>query len=291
MKVIIDVSKHNGTIDWEQATRDIDGAILRVGYGDDIPSQDDAQFIRNANECTRLGIPFGVYIYSYAKDKEHARSEARHVLRLIEGYSLALPIYFDTEEPGTESVSKNNAEAFAEVIEASGHTVGVYASEFWWKRNLQGLDRFTKWVAKWSDAKPSIPCDLWQFTSTGHIDGIEGAVDVSYLYKDFGTADIPKEPRKSNEELATEVIDGKWGNGEERKRRLAEAGYKYQDVQNIVNTRLNTASTETERVYVVKKGDTLSKIAKQYGTTVQKIAERNGIKDPNYILVGQRLYV
>ena len=67
---IIDVSYHNGTIDWNAVkVSGIEGAILRCGYGDDIVGQDDSQWFRNADECTRLGIPFGVYIYSYAKSE------------------------------------------------------------------------------------------------------------------------------------------------------------------------------------------------------------------------------
>ena len=83
----VDVSKHNGDIDWETLKPNIDYAIIRIGYGDNIVSQDDEKWYRNANECTRLGIPFGVYIYSYATSTAQASSEADHVLRLIQGYN------------------------------------------------------------------------------------------------------------------------------------------------------------------------------------------------------------
>ena len=95
---LIDVSEHQGKIDWEKVKPQIDGAILRCGYGMDIERQDDTYFRRNADECTRLGIPFGVYLYSYADSVEKARSEAAHVLRLIEGYKLSYPVYLDLEE-------------------------------------------------------------------------------------------------------------------------------------------------------------------------------------------------
>ena len=78
---VIDVSEHQGTINWDAVKGHIDGAILRCGYGDNIASQDDKQWKRNADECTRLGIPFGVYIYSYATSDAQAKSEAEHVLR------------------------------------------------------------------------------------------------------------------------------------------------------------------------------------------------------------------
>ena len=77
----IDVSYHNGTINWEQVKASgVDFVIIRCGYGRDERGQDDRQWYRNVSECERLGIPFGVYLYSYAKDTDSARSEAQHGL-------------------------------------------------------------------------------------------------------------------------------------------------------------------------------------------------------------------
>ena len=91
----IDVSQYQGVINWELVKRHIDFAIIRCGYGQDIPGQDDRMFKRNADECTRLGIPFGVYLYSYAQNENEALSEARHVMRLIKDYKMAYPIYLE----------------------------------------------------------------------------------------------------------------------------------------------------------------------------------------------------
>ena len=116
-KKVIDVSHHNGTIDWESVKASgIDGAIIRCGFGSDIASQDDTQWERNADECTRLGIPFGVYLYSYATTDSMAKSEAEHVLRLIKGYKLSYPVYYDLEENGTESGAAERARIFCEAI-------------------------------------------------------------------------------------------------------------------------------------------------------------------------------
>lgn len=91
----IDVSEHNKNIDWEKVkAAGIDYAIIRCGYGSDIQNQDDKQWQRNVSECERLGIPYGVYIYSYAKNIEMAASEAQHVLRLISGHKLSYPGIF-----------------------------------------------------------------------------------------------------------------------------------------------------------------------------------------------------
>ena len=95
----IDVSFAQGKIDWKKvAATDISYAIIRCGYGNDEVSQDDKWWKYNADECTRLEIPFGVYIYSYALNTDEALSEAEHVLRLIEGYDLSYPIYLDLED-------------------------------------------------------------------------------------------------------------------------------------------------------------------------------------------------
>ena len=187
MKKLIDVSEWQGKIDWEKVKPQIDGAILRCGYGSDSEKYDDAQFKRNADECTRLGIPFGVYLYSYAKTEEKARSEAAHVLRLVKGYKLSYPVYLDLEENGTQAGAVERAIVFGEIIEKAGYWCGVYANLNWWNNYLKGLNRFTKWVAQYNvkcDFKGS-HLDIWQYTSNGSVDGIKGGVDMNECYRDF----------------------------------------------------------------------------------------------------------
>ena len=94
----IDVSKFQGLIDWQEVKKHIDFAIIRCGYGSNLESQDDPYFKRNADECTRLKIPFGVYLYSYATNEREALSEAEHVLRLVKDYQMAYPVYYDLED-------------------------------------------------------------------------------------------------------------------------------------------------------------------------------------------------
>ena len=89
----VDVSEHNGVVDWDKAKADgVQFAMLRMGYGSDLKSQDDSQFERNVHECERLGIPWGAYLYSYALTVEQAKSEAKHALRLLNGKNPKLPI-------------------------------------------------------------------------------------------------------------------------------------------------------------------------------------------------------
>ena len=193
-RLLIDVSEHNGTINWEQAKSHIDGAILRCGYGMDIASQDDKQWARNVAECERLGIPYGVYIYSYATNTDRAKSEAQHVLRLIQGHKLSYPVYFDMEEPGTEGSAVANAITFGDIIEAAGYWCGVYYNRDWHNRVIKGqLDRFTRWGAgygtnngqKQDKYKPGFGEDIWQYSSVGSVPGISGGVDVNVCYRDF----------------------------------------------------------------------------------------------------------
>ena len=219
MKKLIDVSEWQGKIDWEKVKPQIDGAILRCGYGGDLERQDDAQFKRNADECTRLGIPFGVYLYSYAKTVEQAKSEAAHILRLVKGYKLSYPVYLDLEENGTQTGAVERATVFGQIIEKAGYWCGVYANLNWWNNYLKGLDRFTKWVAQYNakcDYKGSY-LDIWQYTSKGKVDGIKGNVDMNECYRDFpvvisgnaGAASTTK-PNEKKEEKGYALYDFVW---------------------------------------------------------------------------------
>lgn len=187
----IDVSEHNKKIDWEQVKEsDVDFAILRVGYGNNLKSQDDKWWKYNADECTRLGIPFGVYIYSYAKNIREAESEADHVLRLIEGYHLDYPIYYDLEDNSIVSIGsvglKNNAIAFCNKIEAAGYDVGIYSGLYFTNTYLTDeiYNNWHKWMAQYNyqcDYKGAY--EMWQCTSDGTVPGIEGRVDINFYYQ------------------------------------------------------------------------------------------------------------
>lgn len=190
MLKVIDVSDWQGNIDWATVKNHIDGAIIRCGWGKDKESQDDAKFHQNVKGCINNNIPFGVYIYSYAVTKERAESEAQHVLRLLEPYKgkLSYPVYLDLEESGTQNGAVERAKIFGNIIEKAGYWCGIYANEWWWKTYLKdGLDQYTKWVAKYSGEPKGISgtYDIWQYSSKGTVPGIEGNVDMNYCYRDF----------------------------------------------------------------------------------------------------------
>ena len=208
MRKLIDVSEHQGKINWEKVKPQIDGAILRCGYGMDITRQDDKEFRRNADECTRLNIPFGVYLYSYADSDEKAKSEAAHVLRLIEGYKLSYPVYLDLEENGTQGGAIGRAKIFGQIIEKAGYWCGIYANLYWWKTHLVGLEAYTKWVAQYSGAcdYKGKNLDMWQYTSTGSIAGIAGNVDMNVCYRDL-PGEILKEADHTVPEKETYTLE------------------------------------------------------------------------------------
>lgn len=302
----IDVSVHQGNIDWAKVKADgIDYAILRCGYGSDMTYQDDGQFRRNASECERLGIPYGVYIYSYANNMAKANSEADHVLRLIKGRKLDYPVYYDLEDANTtgkcsKSLIGDMAEAFCNKIQKAGYKVGIYANLNWFNNYLTDsrFDKWDKWVAQYaSKCTYKGKYTMWQYTDKGTVNGIRGGVDMNYCYTDYvsgksstGTLEEKNNNiKKSNEAIAQEVLEGKWGNGAERKKKLTKAGYDYDAIQKIVNDMLQ--DNGDVQYYTVKSGDTLGAIAKKYGTTYQKLAKLNGISNPNKIYPGQKIRV
>ena len=119
-KTGIDVSHHQGQINWEKVKKSgVDFAIIRCGYAEDKTEYDDRYWQYNVSECERLGIPFGVYLYSYATSVEDALSEADHVLRLIDGHNLSLPVYYDLEDLKIENADLDAiATAFCNKISA-----------------------------------------------------------------------------------------------------------------------------------------------------------------------------
>lgn len=192
----IDVSKWQGDIDWEKAkAAGVDFAIIRCGVGMDMESQDDPKWKYNADECTRLGIPFGVYIYSYATNVERAESEAAHVLRLIKGYDLDYPVYYDMEDSSVLQSTNYDAKKLAEIaqafcdeIKAAGYEVGIYSNTNWFTNYLtdSAFEQWPRWCAQFG-----VSCTytgnytMWQCSEEGKVDGISGNVDLNI---DYGTS-------------------------------------------------------------------------------------------------------
>ena len=186
----IDVSEHNKDIDWKSVkAAGVDYAIIRAGFGRDYESQDDKYFSINIEDAYNAGIKIGVYFYSYATSTEAAESEAKHCLRLIEPYKdiIDLPIFYDVEESSIEKYVDITIPEFERVLNTAGYNVGVYATGYWFTHCLQYVAIDYLWVAYWGsdDGEPHTKpewCDIWQYTSKGHVDGIDGLCDLDILY-------------------------------------------------------------------------------------------------------------
>ena len=248
----IDVSEYQAKIDWDKVkTDDVNFAILRIGYGMDITSQDDKYIKRNIEECERVGIPFGVYLFSYANTVEKAKSEAEHTLRLIKGHTLKMGVWYDIEDSKTSgAVGKetltNIINTYCNIIKNSGYNVGIYANLNWLNNKIEKSvqKEYPIWVAQYyKECQYEGDYILWQYTNEGKVNGINGNVDMNYYYEEVENVN-----KKTNEELAKDVIAGKWGNGEERKNKLEKAGYNYDEVQYLVNKILNTKKSEKIKV-------------------------------------------
>lgn len=328
-KLGIDISTHQGKINLAALKDKIDFVIIRVGFG--VSGTIDNKFKRNADLCKSLGIPFGFYWYSYALNEAGAEAEANAFLKAIEPYrnDYSYGCWFDMEDadgykrkkgmPSNEMLRKICAK-FCSIVENAGYYVGIYASSSWFNNQLRGeeLERYDKWIAQWPtsggkqkglNTKPESRnnLNLWQFTSDAYIEGYDGRLDANYAYRDYPTIinnirtdmepEIKEEPvvvLKSINEVAQEVIDNKWGNGLERKEKLIAAGYDYIEIQKKVNEILNSNKKENNIIYIIQKGDSLSKIARKYKTTWQKIYNDNLnvlTKGPNKIYVGQKLRI
>lgn len=229
----IDVSKYQGEVDWEKAkAAGVDFAIIRCGYGGEWDgqeagwAQDDDQWRRNADECTRLGIPFGVYLYSYATTVEEARSEADHVARLLgltappyEGledytaapYRLTYPVYYDLEDKYITGIfSDEMAEitsAFFERLESHGYTgrQGLYASLNWVRARFDdaGFDKWRDelWIARFSsELGYTGPYNMWQcsYTAPGADYGVQSeTVDIDFVMKSLSFTGITEASGKN----------------------------------------------------------------------------------------------
>lgn len=186
----IDVSQYQGVIDWDTTAQYIDFAIIRCGRGSDLTAQDDTKWAVNAAACERLGIPYGVYLYSLAQTDEEARSEAAHALRLLDGKHPQLPVYLDLEDSGirancTKAEVLRHATIFCETLQAAGYSVGVYANRYWWTTTLDdpAYDRWDRWLAVWAaETGYSGSYSTWQNSNSGRIPGIQANVDLDLRY-------------------------------------------------------------------------------------------------------------
>lgn len=274
----IDVSKWQGnSIDFNKVkAAGKKFVLLRAGYGK-YTSQKDPTFENNYKKAKAAGLYVGVYWYSYAKTVADAAAEANACLAVIKGKQFEMPIYYDFEETSQFAKGKNFCseaiKTFCNKLEAAGYLAGIYI----YRSALQNYvtkevaEKYELAVAEYgSKLNYSGSVGVWQYAgNTGRCDGVSGAVDLDKCYKDYPaiikekglngftkqtaskpTTSKPTTAKKTVDELAKEVIAGKWSAGDERKKLLTAAGYNYAAVQK----RVNELMAQTEYTVTDKKG-------------------------------------
>lgn len=252
----IDVSKWQGKINWYQVKDNgVKFAIIREGWGKKSATQIDKQLKANYEGAKEVGMPVGVYHYTYADSNSDAKKEAEFCLENIRGMQLEYPVCFDIEDRELLKLNTRQrtdiVKTFCYEIEQAGYYAMFYCNLDWINNYLykdELLSEYDFWLANWNIRRPALNCGIWQKTDRGAISGISGNVDVDIAYKDYPS-----------------IMKYNGLNG------FKKAGEKL--------------------IYVVQSGDTVTKIAKKYGTSVQEIARLNGLENPNIIYVGQKLRV
>lgn len=307
---VIDVSHWQGNINFNEVKASgIEGVIIKAG-GSDAGFYTDSQFESNYTKAINAGLHVGAYYFvgKNCLSYEDGIADADRFINIIKNKKFDLPVYMDVEAQaqGQKEKVTDSIIGFCNELEKNNYYVGVYASDISGFKDRIDLSRiegvYSLWVARYGSEPTYVKnYDMWQYSDSGKVNGINGNVDMDECYKDFPTiikyggynnynADepAPVQPTKSIDQLAQEVIEGQWGNGEDRKNRLTQAGYDYTAVQNKVNEILGATQPI---VYTVQAGDTLSGIAQKYGTTYQELARKNNIDNPNLIYVGQKLII
>ncbi len=279
----IDISRWQGDFDISRA-KEKEGAefaILKIGGGD-ARLYKDSRFDSNYAKCEKAGLPKGCYFFGAATTVQRAEEEAEYFIGLLKGKRFEYPVFYDVEGAMITKTDRNTlteiVKAFCSKVEASGYWVGIYSSESFFNSEMNDgeLTRYSHWVARWGKSKPApksgAETQMWQFggeTNLIRSNKINGQTcDQDYCYVDYpakikaaglngyAKTAVPEEPtpqKKSAEQLADEVMDGRWGNGAERKQRLEAAGYSYTEVQKIVNERCGQTSAPKKSVAELAK--------------------------------------
>lgn len=218
----IDVSEHQGVINWDKVKGNVDFVMLRAGYG---RNNIDKQFVRNIKECNRLGIPVGIYWFSYAYTEAMARQEARYCLEAIKPYRVEYPIFYDLEYDTVNYANKNGVnlnkrlatdmvKAFCSEIEGANYWTGNYANPDFINNHFykDELKRYSLWLAWYKTSEENAKkygCQMWQYTEGGSMPGINGRVDMNYEYRglrqaikdaglnNLGNKPVPAPPKPS----------------------------------------------------------------------------------------------
>lgn len=193
----VDVSRHQGIIDWDKFLEDehSDFAIIRAGFG---KNNIDAQAVRNVAECERLGIPYGLYWFSYALTPEMARREAEYLSDFVGSHKPSYPLVYDFEYDSVTHAVKNGlkitrdfvlncTEQFCHRLEELGFYAMFYCNNDYYQRYYQAskvAEKYDMWYARYATS-PGRPVTLWQTSESGRVKGIQGKVDLDQTERDY----------------------------------------------------------------------------------------------------------
>lgn len=199
-KTVIDISTYNESVNWSVASKNIGGIIARIGYRGSVYRDrivEDNMFYSHVSGALQYGVPFGVYFYSLALTQAEAVEEAEWVIARLKyyGFKPDMPVYIDVEERVQEETLTNRQRtdiilAFCNTMKDNGYYAGLYSNRYWLTNLLypSEFDDYPVWVADYTGScKYYGKYGMWQYTSTGVIDGIYGETDVSECYFDYPT--------------------------------------------------------------------------------------------------------
>lgn len=303
----VDVSSWNTGIDFTKVPADF--VIAKATQGVNYVNPDCDRVIQ---QCIKLGKCWGTYHYV---DGSGAQAEADYYVRNIQGYIGKGILCIDWESGSNSAWGNYNylSQLVARVIERTGVKPLIYAQASVYAQVAAVAKRYNCgiWCAQYASMDPTgwqshpwnegkYSCAIRQYSSNGHISGYGAGLDLNVFYGDRTTwmkyatpsgakvqpaPEPPKQPQAPDlNRMASDTINGKYGNGEQRKSRL---GRWYDKVMAIVNQRLRKPAPSN--TYTVRSGDTLSGIAAKHGTSWQTLARINGISNPNRIYPGQVL--
>ncbi|PAD67036.1 hypothetical protein CHH83_20945 [Bacillus sp. 7586-K] len=320
--LIVDISHHqpSNKIDWEKAAREVAFFIIRVQYGS---STIDREYKNHVANCKKYGIPFGHYAYGRFVSVEDAKVEAKDFLDRIDKDAKFLVL--DTENDTIDSCGPKDvaeaSQAFINVCKAAGYKTGFYVSHHLYKSHgLNNVKSDFLWIPRYgtndgtANKKPDFPCCLWQYTEKGKVSWYPNFIDLNKLngpktlewfIGSIKTVDAPKTVVKtevitkpSSKTTTYKVMSGDT---------LSEIASKYnttvkklQELNNIKDAnkiyvgqvlKVNGQVVAPAKYHTVKSGDTVSGLAKKYGSTQSQIKSWNKLKDINKIYVGQKLRV
>lgn len=316
----IDISSYQKVTDWNAVKANKDFVIIRAGWGS---THVDSSFQAHMENALKAGLKVGVYWFLYAKNENDIRNNAKKCNEVIGKYkdNITMRVWADWEYdsdnfcPGLDVATRTKwVRIFLTEMENYGYSVGVYANKDYLKNKFSDLSDYPLWYAFYATNKGGQVCEIWQNSSKGNVCGIKGLVDVDFYYEDTVEKKpdpVEKKPSSNPDYDTYKVVKGDTLSGISKK-----LGFTLNDIlkanpqitnPNVISigqvllvpkkkaaevvAEQPVAKPGTNDIYVVKSGDTLTAIAKKYGTTVKALKDLNGIKDVNKIYVGQKIKV